>query len=306
MELTPYPINPFASAISSGSGLLALALALKQRNDRMKFQSQPLGSALGYTPEQPKPTMVPAPGPVRGMSPGPLTPTMAPMNGMDGMMATPNLGFLGAPPQAQPLLGRSVADFVKLKDALGETQTTNLLASMGLGRGQADAMQLEYDEKSGTFNVRPGTGAVSARNANVILRQKDIASKQDLSKWREAVERRMAKAQLTREEALSLKADSDLLGFMLSPQFDLMDDTIKQQYEAQALAAVNRLQQRGVKVYTGSRSPGKTPPAAAPAPTPAPKPAFDAAARINQLKTEHPDWSDMQIYAQVAIEEAGQ
>lgn len=308
MEALPYAPNPLATAISSIGGLLPLILGFKKMQQQKAFQAQPLGTALGY---EGTPNTVPTPGPMRDMpGMGATMPTATPTTGPDGSMTgTQSLQFLGAPPQTQPLLSQPVRSIMNLKNALGDTQMTNILAAMGVGRGQADAMQLEMGE-DGSFRIKPGTKAVSSRNANVILRQGDLKNKKNLQGWRDAVESRLKRGQLAREETIALRADSDLLNFMLDPNFDMLDDTVKQQLTSQATAAINRLQQRGVKAFTGAREKALgagTPTNAAPTvQSPAPVKGNGLEARWNAIKAKNPGLSDDEVDAQLAVDEASQ
>lgn len=304
--LYPYPPNPLAEGISSIGQFLPLLLAFKKAQAEKQFQAQPLGTALGYPNA---PVNAPTPGPIASMpGVGPTIPTASPANFLgDNITAKPNTTFTGAPAGAQPLLAQPVSTLAKLRAALGDQQTTNLMSSLGLGKKfSSDTMDLEYDPETGSFKIPEGKTNVSPKSANIILRQKDIANKKDLTVWRDTVEKRLSKGQLTREENISLRADADLLNFMVSPQFDLMDDTLKEQFKSQAAAAINRLQQRGVNAFTGSRKTAmdatKTKPKAAPAlTTPPPK---SPETRFNEIKAQNPTLTDQQIYAQMAIEEA--
>lgn len=313
-ELSPYPIDPLASAIQSFGQFLPLVLGIKKMREQNAFRSKPLGQVLGFE-------NVPAAGT------GPITPSTTPiptsMPSMNPLSVRPTPELMGArtipdrpsfpsaPAPMQPLLSRSVRDMMSLKDTLGDTQLTNLLGAMGISKNQPDTMELEYDPVTGSFKVKEGLKGVSTKAANTILRQGDLKNKEDINKWREAAEARLRRGQITREEQVALRSDLGLLDLMVSPNFDLMDDTTKSFITSNAVAAINRLKQRGVTVFTGKRADATTPtggtPAAAPKPAaaqpvPTPKP-FNAEARIVELKAQHPDWTDQQIYAQVAIEE---
>lgn len=305
--LLPYQQSPFAQIGGGIADLIPLILGAKMLKDKMTADQSPIGSILGY----PKaPTDVPTPGPIASMGrSGTTVPIGQPNMGADGMMTAvkPPLSYPTAPAAIQPLLSQPLKNLSSLRHALGDTQMTSILASLGIGKG-GDTMQLQWDPDKQSFSFMPGVTKVTSKNANVILRQKDINSKQDLGKWRDAVEQRLKRGQMSREEMISMGADRDMLNFMLSPQFDLVDDTLKQHFQSQATAAVNRLQQRGVKVFTGERArkAGGTP--AAPAPL-APTPGDTRAQRMkryNEIKTQNPTLTDDQIAAQIAIEEQGQ
>lgn len=298
LPTTPYPVSPFASGIESLGTLIPLILAIKHKQQIDQTRNQPLGQALGYPSA---PTTAPMQGP---MQPGPFAEGMtAPRP----MLPTGQTGYPTAPAQLQPLMSKSVRDVSSLKDALGEPTMRDLFGAMGINRTPGST--LEWDDATQGFKIKTGTTGVRSQDANVIIRQKDTKNKANLQDWRDAVEKRLARGQLSKEEGLAMRADSDLLKFMLDPQFDELDDTIKTQLQSQATAAINRLQQRGVKVFTGERARKTAPgaaPAGAPAGTPTPPPAKSPEQRFNDIKAKNPTLTDQQIYAQMAIEEAGQ
>jgi len=294
----------FSPAFGAGQGIGQLIAALIARRGQQQFRQQPIGQVLGFPGVAPS---VPTPGPIQGPpNIGPTVPIASPVTGRGGVMTapTPPLAFPTAPAALQPLASRPVGDIMRLSRALGEPTTRDLLGASGISR--TPGSMLEFDEKTGEFSIRSGAKEVPAQTANILLRQKDIANKKSIGDWRAAVEKRLERGQLTREEALALRADSDLLGFMLDPEFDLLGDTIKSQLESQALAAINRLQQRGVKVLTGSRA--KKSEAAPPTPTAPSRPAATGTggleARWNAIKAANPALTDIQVDAQLAIEEA--
>lgn len=289
LSTTPYPQNPLASAIESIGQFAPMLLAYKKAKDMQAFKQRTLGDVLGF-PQGQMLSPIPAQGPVTEAGVPPITPMI------------PSGTYPTAPAAMQPLMSKSVADIEKLSNALGP-QMTNIFGGLGIGRGLSDSMQLQYNPDTKSFEIAPGTKNVSSKNANVIIRQEDVKNKRDISSWRDAVEKRLAKGQLAREEAIALRADSDLLGLVSSSNFDMLDPIIQGQLQSQAVAAINRLKDRGIKVYTGERAPKTTPNQPSTPAVPAPK-VYDPAVRFNEIKASNPSLTDQQIYAQMAIEEA--
>lgn len=266
--------NDLGPSYGAGQGLGQLLAALIARSSQQPFRQQPLGTALGFPaqpPTIPTPNILqtnPAPLPGAPLQPrpvmGPTMPIASPIEGPGGVMTAmpPPMTYPTAPAAMQPLMGKPVGDIMQLSKALGEPTMRDLMGTMGVSRSPGS--NLEYDEATGEFKIKAGAKQVPTQSANVILRQKDIKDKKKIEQWKHAIEKRLGRGQLAKEEAIALRADSELLGFMLDPEFDMLNDTMKTQLQAQATAAINRLQQRGVKVFTGSRARSTAPAAQEP------------------------------------------
>ena len=291
----------------AGQGVGALIAAALAHNHKQALLKQQLGTVLGLPGVAPSAPMPFSLSDMGGPYSNPTMTVAPPVTSRNGVMAapTPPNAFPSAPEPLRPLMAQPVDNLAKLDAVLGKNSVmTKILTGMGVG---GEGMQLEMGA-DGSFHLKGGPGPVSTKTASVLMRQEDLKQKKNVQDWHAAVEARLKRGQLSNDERIALSADRDLLGLLNSPNFDMMDDTIKTQLQSQATAAINRLQQRGVKVLTGSRA------KAAGVDTPTAPPATKASVstptaktpeqRFTEIKAANPTMTDQSIYAQMAIEEA--